>query len=414
MKAFRFLIVAIGAMFGIVGCTNNDCNHDFIEHDYTKELIGTWTIIGLNYAEALEIKSDGTMQSTIVSEGEIYESTNRYEVVNNRMKIWGEGFNIEGRLDLVAGVAFSLVIDEEQGYAMFYEYCAEELSDDIIGMWVCNDGPTDKEDDMTIQVFGQDGSSTITGFLPDKNDYVLNSELSYKVVGNLIFFTETEGDSVQWKASLLNYTPNGTTLGDIMSFSHYYSSLDKIVTTSWLRIKQNLDFSHNAKYNYSNIYVTNVKGNNEEMEFAGQIVNFSTLNGDVMDKMLKNILFNVSFHKTGKIVYNCFYDGEDKSIDAPIVIEGNKVTIKMSENNPVYRDLVVYAFQDVDGCQLHMYMPTSSFENFVANVSVVTMAKKGNLDLNDSAAVAAVYDKIHNAIESINVSFIFRAATRAL
>ena len=60
-----------------------------------------------------------------------------------------------------------------------------------------------------------------------------------------------------------------------------------------------------------------------------------------------------------------------------------------------------------------MYMPTSSFENFVANVSVVTMAKKGNLDLNDSAAVAAVYDKIHNAIESINVSFIFRAATRA-
>ena len=413
MKIFKLMAIALVAICGLSSCSE-DCEHDFIEHDYTKELIGTWTIIGLNYAEALEIKSDGTMQSTIVSEGEIYESTNRYEVVNNRMKIWGEGFNIEGRLDLVAGVAFSLVIDEEQGYAMFYEYCAEEISDDIIGMWVCNDGPTDKEDDMTIQVFSKDGSSTITGFLPDKNDYVLNSELSYKVVGNLIFFTETEGDSVQWKASLLNYTPNGTTLGDIMSFSHYYSSLDKIVTTSWLRIKQNLDFSHNAKYNYSNIYVTNVKGNNEEIEFAGQTLNFSTLNGDVMDKMLKNILFNVSFHKTGKIVYNCFYDGEDKSIDAPIVIEGNKVTIKMSENNPVYRDLVVYAFQDVDGCQLHMYMPTSSFENFVANVSVVTMAKKGNLDLNDSAAVAAVYDKIHNAIESINVSFIFRAATRAL
>ena len=165
MKTFRFLIVA---MFGIVGCTNNDCSHDFIEHDYTKELIGTWTIIGLNYAEALEIKSDGTMKSTIVSEGEIYESTSCYEVVNNRMKIWGEDYKIEGRLDLVAGVAFSLVIDEKQGYAMFYEYCAEELSDDIVGMWVCNDGPTDKEDDMTIQVFSKDGSATITGFLPTR------------------------------------------------------------------------------------------------------------------------------------------------------------------------------------------------------------------------------------------------------
>ena len=89
-------------------------------------------------------------------------------------------------------------------------------------------------------------------------------------------------------------------------------------------------------------------------------------------------------------------------------------TIEMSKNNALSRDVDVYAFQDVDGCQLHMYMPTKSFENFVANVSVVTMAKKGKLDLNDAEAVAGVFTMIEEAIESINVSLVMKAATRAL
>lgn len=70
-----------------------------------------------------------------------------------------------------------------------------------------------------------------------------------------------------------------------------------------------------------------------------------------------------------KIYYNCYLDGENHSIDAPIVVEGNKVTVKMSENKAVYRDVEVYMFQDQDNTQMHMYMLVKSFENFIGIIT---------------------------------------------
>jgi hypothetical protein len=182
-------------------------------------------------------------------------------------------------------------------------------------------------------------------------------------------------------------------------------------TVSFLRIKQNLDLN-NKNYDYSDIYVTNVKAKDAEFEFAGQTLNFSTLDGSVMDKLMKHILFNVSFDAS-KIYYNCYFNGENHSIDAPIVVEGNKVTIKMSENNSVYRDIEVYMFQDQDNTQMHMYMPTYAFENFLANTAVEMLANDGKLDLNDAAAVKAIFDEVEAAIETINVSFIFKTAKKS-
>ena len=76
--------------------------------------------------------------------------------------------------------------------------------------------------------------------------------------------------------------------------------------------------------------------------------------------------------------------------------------------------IFLYAFQDADNCQMHMYMPTSSFESFFANISVVHLADRGELDLNDKEAVKAVFAGVENAIESINVSLIFKSNTIAL
>jgi hypothetical protein len=81
----------------------------------------------------------------------------------------------------------------------------------------------------------------------------------------------------------------------------------------------------------------------------------------------------------------------------------------MSENNSVYRDIEVYMFQDQDNTQMHMYMPVTSFEKFFGNISAAMKAKNGELDLNDAEAVAQLYSNIENAIETINVSFVFKA-----
>ena len=86
MKRLKFWVIALAAMFGFTAC-NNDCGHDFIEHDYAKDLVGTWSVIGPDAAEALVIKADGTMEFTGVHDGEFLETTARYEVVNNRLDI---------------------------------------------------------------------------------------------------------------------------------------------------------------------------------------------------------------------------------------------------------------------------------------------------------------------------------------
>ena len=184
--------------------------------------------------------------------------------------------------------------------------------------------------------------------------------------------------------------------------------VDENISFPRLRIKQNLDLP-GKKYDYNNIYVTNVKAKDADFEFAGQTLNLATMNGRILDKMMKNLLFNVSFPSSNEIVYNYHYNGQNIPMPAPIVVDGNKMTIKKSVSNPVYKDIDIWTFQDQDNTQMHMYMPTYAFENFLANTAVEMMAQNGELDLNDANAVAAIFNGVENAIETINVSFIFKA-----
>jgi hypothetical protein len=174
-----------------------------------------------------------------------------------------------------------------------------------------------------------------------------------------------------------------------------------------LRIKQNLELSGN-KYDYSATYVSNVSGSAEEFEFMGHTFSIAGMDGVMMDKMLKALLFSVEFPDANTIRYSCYYEGAMKSIDVPIAVEGNKMTVKMSEKKAVYRDLDVYSFQDVDNCQFHMYMPRTAFVNFFSNMQVAIMAEMGELDITDAAAVEAIYNSIDNAVETINLSFVFK------
>ena len=95
---------------------------------------------------------------------------------------------------------------------------------------------------------------------------------------------------------------------------------------------------------------------------------------------------------------------------APIEIDGNKMTIKMSENVPVYQDVVVYTFQNMDSTQLQLNMPTASFEKFFGNTSVAVMLGHGQLDINDTEAIAGVYQTIADAVESINLGLVMHSS----
>ena len=418
MKIFKLMAVALVAMLGFTAC-NKACEHEFIEHDFTNELVGTWTYVNGGQAEAMVIKADGSFTTTGVMEGGyLYEEKGTIKVVNNKVTLAfdGDKETFEGRLELVAGKSLSLVMFDDNDVRLTYDYCENDLSDEILGMWVCHEGLPGVENDMLIMTFSENGKMTMTtsksAFIPF--DYV-NEEVDYVIVGDLLFknfYGENPAEGyIRCQSSRLTYSPNATTLGDILIENIHapYQNNTVELNVSFLRVKQNLDLAGKA-YDYNNIYVTNVKAKDAEFEFAGQTLNLATMDGSILDKMMKNLLFNVSFPSADKIVYNYHYNGENVHVPSPIVVDGNKMTIKKSVNNPACKDIDVWTFQDQDNTQMHMYMPVKSFENFLANTAVEMMANEGKLDLNDAAAVKAIFDEVEAAIETINVSFIFKTA----
>ena len=107
-------------------------------------------------------------------------------------------------------------------------------------------------------------------------------------------------------------------------------------------------------------------------------------------------------------------NAEPAVVEAPIAVDGNKMTIKISEEYPGLKDVDMYTFQDQDNTQMHMYMPTYSFINFFGNMQVIMMSQLDMIDTTDAAAVKAIYDSIDDAVETINVSFVMTKATKAL
>lgn len=229
MKFFRFLAIALVAMLGFSGCNKNS---DWLDVDYSKELVGTWICFDTNYAEALIISEDGSAVSTGVEDGELWENVKGSIVVKNNKIImtFEDNDNFEGRFDLVPGVSFSIV-DPNTDKRWIYEYCSEDLSDEIEGMWVCTDGPLDANNDMAIQSYHKNGNALFTGLPPELNVYKVNYLTDYKIVGDLMIrkISEDNNGTVRYLCAKLVYQPDATSLGDIINQIVYEQTEDGLV-----------------------------------------------------------------------------------------------------------------------------------------------------------------------------------------
>ena len=382
---------------------------DFIEVDHSKDLVGTWTYIAENgQAEAMVIKEDGSFAVTgIMKGGYLYEEKGTIKVVNNKVSLVFEGDSevFKGRLELVVGKSMSIVFNEENDVRLTYDYCKTDLSDEIVGMWVCNDGPTSAKGDMMIQVFNVDGSSVMTGHADEL--LVNDKSTSYKVVGDLVFLTMNK-ESVKYETFKMTYSPNGTAYGDIMTLTLAINNANIAPTTTWLRVKQSLNLTGKT-YDYISAYVSNAKGTDEDFTITGNTFNMANIKAGDFDMMFRAVLFCVEFPNANTIKQHFRVNGVETGFDTPITVNGNKVTLDMNASNPAFRDVEMYMFQDKDDTQLHMYMPTSSFINYFANLELVTMMTEGKIDPADAAAVEKVFADMESRVESINVSFVLKA-----
>ena len=408
MKIFKFMTLALVAMLGFSSCSK-DSDHEFIEVDYSKDLVGTWTCFTANYAEALVIKADGSVVSTGVENGEYWDGVKgSIKTTNNKMTLLFENNdNYEGRFEIICGEAFTIF--DENGKHLTYRYCANDLADEIVGMWVCNDGLPGEEKDFAITTYSDNGKMTMTtqatpeAFIPD--DFV-NVDVDYKVVGDLKFHIVPNLSTV----ARIVYTPNGTSLGDILTQTIHIlpeNSNDLVeISSTFLRVKQSLDLA-GQKYDYIKTYVSNVKGEDKDIDFMGYTFNFAKMDGSGLDKMLKALLFAVEFPDADHLNYSYQMNGNKETYKADIEVEGNTMTIKMSEKVATLKDVVLYAFQDADCSQMHFYMHKTAFVNFYTNMQAMLMeATDEQFDINNAEAVNAIYDNINNAVQTINVSLV--------
>ena len=414
-KFFFFCMMALVTMCGLNSCSD-DCNHVYIEYDYSKALVGTWTCMEFenDYAEALIFNADGTVTSTGVLDGGYWEKKGTYQIKGNQMTLsYEDGDYLVTRFEMVEGEVFSLVNDYLDVRYNYY-YCENDLSDELVGMWVCNDSKMDAQNDMMIQTFDANGKTTLTGFLPmdDNPEFVLNDKTDYKVVGDLMLLGVPDkfvgGYKPLFIAEKLIYTPNATAYGDIMTFTNYSIDDSELKSETWLRVKQNLNLTGKT-YAYRSAYITNAKGADEDFNMLGHTFNMANIKASDFDVIFGSDLYCLVGLNVNYIKHKFRPNGQDVEVETPISVKGNKVTLYMDTVNPACRKVEMYMFQDADDSQLHIYMPTSSFVNYFANLGIPDLIEEGKLDPTDAAAVEKVYADMEARVESINLSFVMKA-----
>ena len=399
------------AMFGFIACDKHECN----DHNHSADLVGTWTCLTADYAEALVIKADGSALSTGVEDGEYWENIAGNIVVKDGKvtMTFEDGDNFEGYLDVVPGIAFT--IHDKEGEYYTFNYCKEDLADEVVGMWICNEGLSLEANGMAIQSYTENGKTYLTtAASPATGNAVTNAEAEYRVIGDLMIFNHLSDKTflpgvTQNYAVRLTYVPNANSLGDMMYMSVYSPTNDKYekITTSWLRAKQSLNLTGKT-YDYSSAYVTNAKGTDEDFSIFAHTFNMAKIDAGDFDVMLRSVFFCLETD-ANSIKQHFLVDGVEGSIETPIVVVGNKVTIDYSDVNPALRKVEMYMFQDADDSQLHMYMHTDAFINYFANLEVVTLLQAGKINQSDAAAIEKVFADMEARIESINVSFVLKA-----
>ena len=399
MKNFKLMAIALVAMLGFSACENNP---EYIYDDHSADLVGTWTCLTADYAEALVIKADGSALSTGYDGVDYWENVEGKVVVANGIvtMTFEDNDNFKGHFDIVPSMAFSIYTDEGERYT--YNYCKEDLTEEVVGRWVWVDSNGKSSENMGIQTFNENGTGLFTGGY-EEIDYKLNEETTYKVVGDLLI-QNVPNDNPPYMVRRLTYNANGSSYGAILTT---YSPATNY-TASWLRVKQSLNLAGKA-YAYNTAYVTSAKGKDEDFSIMGHIFNIAKIKASDFDVMFGADLFLAEFPNSNTMKHRFHIDGQDTGFDAQIAIEENKVTIDMSVVNPALRKVDMYMFQDADDSQLHMYMPTTSFINYFANMELYALILKGEINQTDEAAIAKVFADMEARVESINVSFVLKA-----
>ena len=376
---------------------------------FPARLVGTWTCMEAGYAEALTIHSDGTLESTGLEDGRYWEGlTGRF--------MDGEGdFGIElngeyrwGTYEVVSGELLVLT-DRDTNVRRTYRYSQEELSEEIIGMWQAHNADGSQ---VVVQSYNENGTADNISYLNAYGQqHCVFGSGTHKLVGDLLFQTTVYEDGLSTTASRITYTPDGSSLGDVLTYKFILmiddNPWENVIT--YTRAKQPLNLS-GQQFDYASLFIADVAGLDKEMEFMGYTLNFAQMDGSKLDMMLKATLFHAEFPDANTISYAYHLNGNKETYNAPIVAEGNKITVKMSQRVPTLKDVEFCTFRSMNDSQLHLCMSREQFVNFYTNMQAILKASQDEqFNINDAAAIDAIHNSISEAVESVNLSIVLKA-----
>lgn len=392
----------------------------FAKAGVPSQFVGTWTSISNGYAEYLSINADGSAVSTgRYEDGTLWIDSKGKVAVLGSIFTWefDDGDFAAGQCQVIEGETMTIT-DKRNGKKRIFKYCKDDLSQTVLGMWFISKGalPNGSPQQLVCN-FKDNGKVDITGvvFVNEGNpdgESMLHREMEYKVYGDLLMVESIAGFADAGKKSYqfcrMSYQEGTTTMGNVITLEQYVDSVSKTILSSMLSVKQYLELE-NRKYQYNSIYVSNAKGVDQEVDVFGVPINFGKMDGGVLDKLMKSLLMTYEFPTADKVVLSYYVNGQQKSKEMPITVDGNKLVFKMSSLNPALRDIECFAFQDFTNSQLHYYMNKGGVVNFGANILLLQLAKENKIDLNDKDAVDKLFNELGAMIESINMTYVFKA-----
>ena len=267
--------------------------HYFVDSPFPKSLVGTWTCLEGNFAEALTIHEDGSLVSTRLEgnnywegmEGTFMEEEGTYGIELN-------GDYTFGTYEVVSGELLAF-IDAKTNKRRTYHYCKEDLSEEIVGMWILQD----QETEISVQNYHEDGSMENVGYYYIEGiRYDVSDSGTYKVIGDLLFTSYLMEDGTDVVVTRIDYTPEALPLGDVMvstRFLHAEGFGTWEIVYTWLRVKQELNLAGKS-YDYTKTFVTHAKGEDKDIPFLDTSFNFAKMDGSIIDKFLKSTLLVLS------------------------------------------------------------------------------------------------------------------------
>ena len=97
-------------------------------------------------------KADGTFASVGVANGKYWDYPDAtWSLKGNKLALSSGDYKSNVRLEIIPG--YSLALVDEKGNRNVFDYCENDLADEVVGMWVSNDTPNAQKNDVAIITF---------------------------------------------------------------------------------------------------------------------------------------------------------------------------------------------------------------------------------------------------------------------